>query len=118
MVNNSGIHPKGWRILVKPLELESKTESGIILATASQKEREDMANTTGEVIEIGDGCWSDIETPWCAVGDRVVFAKYSGLLYEGKDGFKYRVINEDNVVAVLDADVKLVDPHLKRGLYE
>jgi chaperonin GroES len=110
-MNQSGIHPQGHRVLVKPLEIEQRTASGIILATEGQKEREDMSNTTGEVIAMGNDCFPD-QTPWCKPGDRVVFAKYSGLLYQGKDGMRYRIINDDNVVATLDSDVRLVDPYL------
>jgi chaperonin GroES len=112
-VNVSGIHPVGQRILVLPMELEEKTVSGIILSTKGQKEREDMANTTGVVIELGEDSFSDFSKPWCAVGDRVIFAKYSGLLYLGKDDRKYRVINDTDITGTLDADVKLVDPFLK-----
>jgi len=117
-VNKSGIHPQGNRVLIKTLELEEKTASGIILATVSQREREEMANTTGEVIEVGPEAFTDRETVWCKPGDRVIFAKYAGLLYVGKDDVKYRVINDDNIVATLDGDVKLVDPHLisKKGV--
>ena len=111
MDNNSGIHPEGHRVLIKPLEVETKTASGIILSTIGQNEREQMSNTTGEVIEVGQDCWPNTK-PWCKVGDRVVFAKYSGLLYLGKDGLMYRIINDDNIVATLDGDVKLVDPYL------
>ena len=110
-MNKSGIHPKGWRVLLKPLEVTNKTESGIIIATDEVSEREQMANTTGEVIEMGDEC-----NTWCSVGDRVVHAKYAGLMYLGKDGVKYRVVNDEDIVAILDADVDLVDPHLKKGL--
>ena len=109
--NNSGIHPVGSRLLIKTLELETKTASGIVIVTVSSAEREEMANTTGEVIEVGDDCISG----WFEVGDNIVFAKYAGLLYLGKDGKKYRVINDENVVATLDGDVKLVDPHLAKG---
>ena len=112
--NESGIHPQGHRVLVRPLEIEEKTASGIILSTAAQKDREDMANTTGLVIEVGDTAFEGSPMPWCRVGDRIVFAKYAGLVYLGKDNVKYRVINDENVVATLDADVKLVDPHLAR----
>jgi len=115
-MNKSGIHPKGYRLLIKPLEIEEKTASGIIVTTASNKEREEMSNTTGEVVEVGSGCWLDTEEPWCKAGDRIVFAKYAGLLYLGKDGVKYRIINQDNVVATLDGDVKLVDPFLAKGV--
>jgi co-chaperonin GroES (HSP10) len=105
--NLSGIHPQGHRVLIRTLELEAKTVSGIILATAEQAEREEMSNTTGDVIAVGPDA-----NGWGQVGDRVIFAKYAGLLYVGKDGKKYRVINDDNIVATLGGDITLVDPHL------
>ena len=111
VANTSGIHPQGARVLIETIELEKTTASGIVLASANQAEREEMANTTGTIIAIGEDCF-----PWCKVGDRVIFGKFSGLLYVGKDGKKYRVVNDDNIVATLDGDVKLVDPHLKKGL--
>jgi co-chaperonin GroES (HSP10) len=66
-----------------------------------------MSNTTGEVIEVGPEI-----NGWAKNGDRIVFSKYAGLLYQGKDGKRYRIINDDNIVATLDGDVKLVDPYL------
>lgn len=115
-MNDSGIHPQGDRLLIKTLELEMRTASGIYLATITQGEREEMGNTTGEVIEIGEDCTDHPYTKNCKVGDRIVFSKYAGLLYLGKDKIKYRVINADNVVAILDGDVKLVDPHISKGM--
>lgn len=108
--NVSGIHPTGWRVLIMPLEIEEKTESGIILGTTENFDREQLSNTTGLVVEVGPAC-----NAWCKVGDRIVFGKYSGLLYLGKDGKKYRIINDEDCVAVLDGDVKLVDPFLAKG---
>lgn len=111
MSNASGINPKGWRVLLRPLEVEEKTKSGIILSSKETNDREQLANTTGEVVAIG----ADVNG-WCAVGDRIVHAKYAGLMYLGKDGVMYRMVNDEDVVAVLDDDVKLVDPHLAKGL--
>ena len=111
MNNASGIHPRGWRVLLKPLEVEEKTASGIIISTKENSDREQMANTTGEVIEVGEGC-----NGWCKAGDRIVHAKYAGLIYLGKDGVTYRIVNDEDIVAVLDEDLKLVDPHLAKGL--
>ncbi len=116
-INTSGIHPQGNRVLIIPLELEHKTASGIILATEGQKDREQMANTTGLVVEVGPEAFDGYKTIWAKSGDRVVFAKYAGLLYLGKDGKKYRVINDENIVATLDGDVKLVDPYLSQGTH-
>jgi co-chaperonin GroES (HSP10) len=111
MTNESGIHPSGWRILVQPIVVEEKTASGIIVSHGELADREQMANTTGTVVEVGPEC-----NNWTKSGDKVVFGKFSGLLYVGKDNVKYRIINDDDIVAVLDGDVTLVDPHLKKGL--
>ena len=108
----SGINPVGHRILILPRDIAEKTASGIILATEQGREREQMSNTTGIVISMGESCYEEAEKPWCAVGDKIAFAKYAGLLYIGKDSKKYRIINDTDVTAVLDSDVELVDPYL------
>jgi len=111
MTNPSGINPVGPRILVLPKEVMEKSAGGIILSTEKTKEREQMANTTGVVIAMGSECYAN-ETSWCQEGDKIIFAKYAGLLYKGRDGVQYRVINDTDVVGNLDADVDLVDPNL------
>ena len=59
----------------------------------------------GEVIEVGEDC-----NTWCKVGDRVVHAKYAGLMYLGKDEVKYRVVNDEDMLADNMYD-KEFDPH-------
>lgn len=114
--NTSGIHPVGWRILVKPREIAKVSKGGILLTTEMTQEREQLGNTTGIVVEMGNDCYSSMEdkTPWCKVGDKVIFAKYSGLMYTGKDGEQYRVINDSDITGRLDEDVDLVDPYLSK----
>jgi chaperonin GroES len=116
MKNDSGINPVGWRILVKPKEIKETSKGGIILTTEATKEREQMANTTGEVVAMGDEVFKSKEfsKPWCKVGDKVIFAKYAGLMYLGKDGLHYRLINDTDITGTLDSDVDLVDPHLAK----
>lgn len=101
MINESGIYPVGHRILILPEQVEEKTEGGIILHTAAQKSREEMAQINGIVIDIGDTSYNDQPSSWCSVGDKVIFGKYSGLIYDGVDGKKYRIINDLDVVAVV-----------------
>jgi len=67
------------------------------------------------VVAMGNTCYDDMSIPWCKVGDKVAFAKYAGLLYTGRDGVKYRMVNDGDITATLDEDVELVDPHLKKG---
>ena len=106
MINESGIFPVGHRVLVLPEQIEEKTAGGIILHTGSQKAREEMAQINGVVVALGTTAYSDQDTAWCAVGDRVIIGKYSGLIYDGKDEKKYRVINDLDVVAVLEKEDK------------
>jgi co-chaperonin GroES (HSP10) len=97
------------------MEITKVSKGGIILQTEETSEREQMANTTGIVIAMGEECFEK-GSRWCEVGDKVIFAKYAGLLYTGKDGVSYRLINDEDITAKLDSDVDLVDPHLTKGL--
>ena len=106
MENSSGIMPAGHRVLILPEQVDEITDSGIVLMTASQKEREALAQMYGLVVAMGNTCYNDQPAPWCKVGDRVSFAKYSGLLYTGLDEKEYRVINDLDIVATVEEGVK------------
>lgn len=106
MENKSGIYPVGHRVLVLPEQVESVTAGGIIVHTESQKNREALAQMYGTVVAMGDTCFADQPSPWCSVGDRVSFGKYSGLIYTGTDELTYRVVNDLDVVAKVETGVK------------
>ena len=74
----------------------------IVLATATQSQRESMAQTEAEVVALGNTAYSDQPVPWCQVGDKVVFAKYAGTICQGNDGKTYRLINDLDVKAILE----------------
>lgn len=99
-----GIKPTGHMVLVLPFEVEATTKSGIVLATATQTQRESMAQTEAIVIALGNTAYSDQPAPWCKVGDKVVFARYAGTGCQGKDGQAYRLINDLDVKALLEKD--------------
>ena len=117
MSNVSGITPILDRILLKPIYVTNKSAGGIILATDEMSDREQLGNTTGEVMAIGPLAFKDDydECP-IKVGDKIIMAKYAGLMYVGKDGLKYRMINDDDITGILDSDVDVVDPHLVKGM--
>lgn len=103
--NKSGLTPVGISILVLPDPVEQITESGIVVSTDSTHAKEEMKQTDGEVIAIGEHAYYD-EKPRCKVGDRVIMASYSGIIRKGNDGLNYRIIKDNDVVAILEKEVK------------
>ena len=101
-MSKSGIVPRGHRVLVLPDEVETKTASGIITSVGTQTMREQLAQVDGVVVAMGNTCYTDQPEPWCKVGDKVFFGKYSGIFRDGKDGLKYRVINDLDIVGTLE----------------
>ena len=100
LTNNSGINPKGNKLLVKPDEVDKKTATGIIIADVAV-EKEEMAQMYGTCVAVGDFCWVGAE-PWCKVGDKIVFAKYADQTFKGHDGIMYRLIRDKEVIATVD----------------
>ena len=100
MINSSGIKPVGVSILILPDSVEQKTASGIVLATDTQLEREQLRQTDGVVIEIAANAYYD-EKPRCKVGDRVIMAAYAGMVRKGLDDKSYRLIKDNDVVAII-----------------
>lgn len=91
------LRPLDDRIVVKVSQKEEKSVGGIVLPdTAKEKPQE------GEVISVGPGRVLDNGSrlaPSVKVGDKVIFAKYSGT--EVKiDGEEYLVMRETDVLAV------------------
>lgn len=98
--NLSGITPVEYKILVQIEETETVTKGGIIL-TADHKERADMAQVKGRLVAVGGNAFEDWRGHVPRAGDRVMIAKYAGLVADGDDGRKYRVCSDKDVAAVL-----------------
>jgi chaperonin GroES len=94
------LRPLADRVIVEPLEQEEKTASGILLPeTAKERPQE------GLIVAIGPGRWDEdgkkrVEME-VAVGDKVVFAKYSGSEIK-LDEKKYLIMSEKDLLAVLE----------------
>ena len=92
--------PLGERVVVKPLDKEETTSSGIILPdTAKEKPQE------GEVVEVGPGRYSEDgkRLPMeIKAGDRVIYSKFAGTEY--KDGTEeYLILRESDILAKLSS---------------
>jgi len=87
------VEPIGERVLVKPVEEDSRTASGIILPeTAKEKPQQ------GIVIAVGEIGYDDEEEPAVKVGDKVMFAKYGGTDIE-IEGEKYLILDLTDILA-------------------
>ena len=90
------LEPLGDRIVVKPLAREEVTKGGIIIPdTAKEKPQE------GEVVAVGPGRVTDSGKRIAmevAVGDKVVYNKYSGTEFK-IDDVEYMILRESDVIA-------------------
>lgn len=97
------IHPKGYRILVQPDEIEQVTEGGIVLAVDKTLER--AAQKKGTLLAVGETAWSDLGDgePWAKVGDWVMYAQHAGRTVEDPVTKKtYLMLNDKDIVAVIE----------------
>lgn len=87
------------RVLVKRIESEEKTKSGIIIPdTAKEKPME------GQVISVGKGLRNEngtITSLDVNPGDRILFGKWSGTEIK-IDGTDYLVMKEADIMGILD----------------
>ena len=92
------LKPLADRVVVKMVEAEETTKSGIIL-TASAKEKPQVA----EVIAVGPGAEKDGKMiPMSVkVGDRVITSKYSGTEIK-EDKKDYLLIKAEDILAVIE----------------
>ncbi|MDD5537758.1 MAG: co-chaperone GroES [Candidatus Omnitrophica bacterium] len=91
--------PLGDRIIIKPLEAESKSKGGIVLPdTVKEKPQE------GKVVAVGKGKLLDngtVQKPEVKEGDVVLYAKYSGTEVATKDGEEYLIVREEDILAIV-----------------
>jgi len=92
------IQPLADRIIVKPIEQESKTKSGIIIpSTAKEKSQK------GKVVAVGKGKYEDgnLVPPQVKVGDMVLYREYGGEELK-LDGENVMILKEEDILAILE----------------
>lgn len=104
--NDSGLHPVGRFILIRPKAVAEVSRGGIVLASPEAQRKEQMGQTDGVVIACGLSAWNDQEAPFAQPGDHVVFGRYNGLFRKQPDGNEYRLISDLEVVAILTGESK------------
>jgi chaperonin GroES len=94
-----GIKPLEDRVVVRPIEEEEMTASGLVIPdTAKEKP------TEGEVIAVGPGRFEDgNRVPLdVKVGDKVIYSKYGGNEYKYK-GEEYVILQSRDIYAVVES---------------
>jgi chaperonin GroES len=92
------VRPLQDRIVIKPLNSETKTAGGIIIPDNAQEKP-----VEGEVIAVGNGRIlkdGKVVRPELKVGDRVLYSKYAGneLKIDGQD---HLIMRENDILAIL-----------------
>ena len=93
------IRPLHDRVIVKRLEEERKTASGIVIPDAAAEKPDQgqiMAVGKGKILESGEVRQMDVK-----VGDRVLFGKYSGQAVK-VDGEELLVMREEDIMGVVE----------------
>src|SRR5581483_7480193 len=93
------LRPLGDRVVVRPLQREEVTKSGIVLPdTAKEKPQqgEVLAVGTGRVLDNGERLSMEVKQ-----GDRVLFAKYSGTEFKHEDE-EYLILRESDILALVE----------------
>ena len=88
------LRPLGDRVVLKMLEAETKTKTGIILTSSAQEKPQEA-----EVVAVGPGT-KDVEME-VEVGQKVIYAKYAGTNAKlGEE--EYIVIKQSDILAVVE----------------
>lgn len=92
------LKPLGDRVVIRVLEQEEKTASGIFLPnTAKEKPSQ------GEVVAVGPGKLQDDGKRVALdvkVGDKIIFSKYAGTEVKF-EGTKYLIVSERDILAII-----------------
>jgi len=91
------LQPLEDRVVIKPIDEEEKTASGIVLPdTAKEKPMK------GEVMAVGEGKWDEAGKNRIpvdvAVGDQVIYGKYSGTEFKS-DGEELLIVRASEILA-------------------
>ncbi len=92
------IKPLADRVVVKMVEAEETTKSGIILTAAAQEKPQ-----VAEVVAVGPGGMVDGKEVKMElkVGDKVLMSKYSGTQVK-LDGVEYTILSQSDILATVE----------------
>ena len=107
------IKPKGLQLLVKLIDVDEKSDGGIILGTSTELEREQAGQFIGEVEDISPFAFSDwedlgdtledrCENYGVHIGSAVIFQRYDGVAPPIPEFKNHRLIPSHCIIGVLE----------------
>ena len=92
------LKPLAERVVLKQLQAEEKTKSGLFLATGAQEKPEMY-----EVVEVGPGGMVDGKEVAMVVmkGNKVLVGKYTGTTVK-VDGEEYSIVRQGDILAIVE----------------
>lgn len=95
--------PLGHHILVRPEDIDEKTQGGLYLAPSTMERRKNE-RVIGEIVAVGMNAWKAFDSgePWAAVGDKILYARYGGVRVKDPDTQEELIVmhDEDAIVAI------------------
>jgi co-chaperonin GroES (HSP10) len=96
--------PTGFRMVLYPLKLQSKTSAGLHL-TDETVEQSQVATNVCKILKVGPDCYKDKTRfpngAWAKEGDWVLITRYAGSRIRIEGG-ELRIVNDDEILAVID----------------
>ena len=100
--NQTGLVPLGRAVLVRPYEPEFA--KSVIVRPDAVSERSMMVEMRAVVLDIGPSAWTS-EPARAKVGDKVLVAKYAGVICKSPlTGELLRVVNDNDIFLRIDAE--------------
>lgn len=92
------LEPCGHRVLIKPDDIEKKTEFGLVLVVDEKQEK--AAQVIGTVVAIGKNAWKAFDDghAWAKVGDKVAYTRYAGKpVKDPETDEDFLVVNDEDI---------------------
>lgn len=140
-LNKSGIYPAGNRVLITRDPIKTKEKNSIIELPEWVVNKAKQGQATGTLIAVGpdafihtveriyvnhdNGAKEMLEErvkgysePFAQPGDRIAYARFSGLAVKGEDGEEYVILNDEDITAKVSDKVEFTDLDTRKPVGE
>lgn len=99
-MNESGLHPVEFKILVKLDTVDEKSSGGIIIP-ATLRDKQQMMQVEATLIAYGGNAFEDWKGCIPDAGDHIYVGRAAGYQVRGVDGEKYQLMNDKDIAAII-----------------